>query len=98
MPGKNGFQFLTTLVAHNFKIVFITAYNEYAIQTIKLNALDYILKPVNIDELQSTVEKIKCSLSSPLAAEQNQLLLKHLLQTVNIKTPPKKISCLNWEE
>jgi two-component system, LytTR family, response regulator len=92
MPGENGFQFLTSLVTHDFKVVFVTAYNEYAIQAIKANALDYIVKPVNIDELQTAVEKLKRSLNSPLAAEQNQQLLTHLLQTVNIKVPPKKIA------
>jgi len=92
MPGENGFQFLASLVEYDFKVVFVTAYNEYAIQAIKANALDYILKPVNIDELQTAVEKLKRSVSSPVAAGQNQQLLKHLLQTVNTKIPPKKIA------
>jgi len=92
MPGENGFEFLSSLGIHNFKVIFVTAYNEYAIQAIKVSALDYILKPVNIDELRTVVEKLKHSLSSPLATEQNQQLLKHLLQTVNKKMPPKKIA------
>jgi len=90
MPGENGFQFLSSLVTQNFKVVFVTAYNEYAIQAIKASALDYILKPVNIDELQTAVEKVKRSLSSPVAAEQNQQLLEHLLQTANKKNSAKK--------
>lgn len=92
MPGENGFQFLRSLAVQNFKVVFVTAYDEYAIQAIKASALDYILKPVNIEELQSAVEKVKQSLSSPKSAEQNQRLLEHLLQTVNRKIPPKKIA------
>ncbi len=92
MPGENGFQFLKSLSIQNFKIVFVTAYNEYAIQAIKANALDYIVKPVNIDELQSAVEKIKLSFSNPEAEEQTKQLLKHLLQTVNITISPKKIA------
>lgn len=92
MPGEDGFQFLNSLVTQNFKVVFVTAYNEYAIQAIKASALDYIVKPVNIDELQTAVEKVKRSLSSPVAAEQNRQLLEHLLQSVNKKTPPKKIA------
>lgn len=92
MPGENGFQFLSSLATQNFKVVFVTAYNEYALQAIKASALDYILKPVNIEELQGTVEKLKRSFKSPIAAEQNQLLLEHLLQTVSKKTPPKKIA------
>lgn len=92
MPGENGFEFLSSLSIQKFKIVFVTAYNEYAIQAIKASALDYIVKPVNIDELRTTVEKLKQSLINPDAAEQNHQLLENLLQTVNKKNPPKKIA------
>lgn len=92
MPGENGFQFLSSLLTQDFKVVFVTAYNEYAIQAIKASALDYILKPVNIDELQAAVEKVKRSLNNPLAAEQNRQLLEHLFQTVIKKNIPKKIA------
>jgi two-component system LytT family response regulator len=43
----------------NFQVVFITAYNDYAIQAFKLAAVDYILKPVDISELKNAVEKAK---------------------------------------
>src|SRR5471030_1603316 len=43
MPGENGFQLLNILDTPNFKVVFVTAHNEYALQAIKANALDYIL-------------------------------------------------------
>ncbi|MBC7651939.1 MAG: response regulator transcription factor [Deinococcales bacterium] len=92
MPGENGFQFLSSLVAPNFKVVFVTAYNEYALQAIKASAIDYILKPINIDELQKAVEKVKHALKNPIATEQNKQLLEHLLQTIARKTPPKKIA------
>lgn len=92
MPGETGFQFLSSLEAPNFKVVFVTAYNEYALQAIKASAVDYILKPINIDELQKAVEKVKRLVSSPVAAEQSQQLLQHLLQAVSKKTPPKKIA------
>ena len=92
MPGENGFQFLTSVVTQNFKVVFVTAYDEYAIQAIKASALDYILKPVNIDELKTAVEKVRHSLNNPVAVEQNQRLMEHFLQAVNKKIPPKKIA------
>ena len=92
MPGEDGFQFLNSLSTQNFKVVFVTAYNEYALQAIKASAVDYILKPVNIDELQKAVEKVKRSLNNPAAIEQNQALLQHLLETINKKAPPKKIA------
>lgn len=92
MPGEDGLQFLRSLSTRNFKVIFVTAYNEYALQAIKASAFDYILKPVSIVELQLTVEKIKASLSNPLAADQNHLLLENLLQTVNKKSSPPKIA------
>lgn len=92
MPGEDGFQFLNSLNSQNFKIIFVTAYNEYALQAIKASAVDYILKPVNIDELQKAVEKVKRSLKNPVALEQNQILLQHLLETVKLKSPPLKIA------
>lgn len=92
MPVEDGFQFLDSLKSQNFKIIFVTAYNEYALQAIKASAVDYILKPVNIDELQKAVEKVKRSLNNPAALEQNQALLEYLLETVKKKSPPKKIA------
>ena len=41
----------------NFKIIFTTAYNEYAIQAIRFSAFDYLLKPVDIEELQASVHR-----------------------------------------
>ena len=92
MPGENGFQFLNSLESQNFKIIFVTAYNEYALQAIKASAVDYLLKPVNIDELQKAVDKVKRSLNNPAALEQNQALLEYLLEIVKKKLPPKKIA------
>ena len=92
MPDENGFQFLSSLSVYNFKIIFVTAHNEYGLQAIKANALDYILKPVSIDELQIAVEKLKNSGKGQGANEQNQELVKHLLQSINNKVPPKKIA------
>lgn len=92
MPGENGFQFLESFATHEYQIIFVTAYDQYAIQAIKASALDYILKPVNIDELQAAVEKVRHSLNSPVAPEQANQLLAHFLQTVNKKAAPQKIA------
>lgn len=55
MPHKNGFDFLTALPEINFDVIFTTAYNQYAIQAIRFSALDYLLKPVDPDELKAAV-------------------------------------------
>lgn len=57
MPGKNGFQLLQALPRLDFEIIFVTAYDQYGIQAVKFAALDYLLKPIKIDELQQAVQK-----------------------------------------
>lgn len=57
MPDGSGFDVLRQMMPIHFKLVFITAYEEYAIKAFKFNAVDYITKPVDPDELQQAVEK-----------------------------------------
>src|SRR5215213_2141972 len=57
MPHKNGFQLLMELKNPAFDVIFTTAYNQYAIQAIRFSALDYLLKPVDPDELKTAVER-----------------------------------------
>src|SRR6187401_2062709 len=57
MPYLNGFEVLEKIPNKNFKIIFTTAYNEYAIQAIRYSAFDYLLKPVDTEELQSSIHR-----------------------------------------
>jgi two-component system, LytTR family, response regulator len=57
MPVMNGLQFLSQFETIPFKVIFTTAYDQYAIKAIRLNAVDYLLKPVNRDELELAIEK-----------------------------------------
>jgi two-component system LytT family response regulator len=59
MPEMSGFSLLDKLEYRNFAIVITTAYNQYAIQAIKESAVDYLLKPVDQDDIQGVVEKLK---------------------------------------
>jgi len=59
MPQKNGFQLLKEFEEINFQIVFITAYDQYAIKAFEVSALDYLLKPIDIDRLVEVVQKVK---------------------------------------
>ncbi|MEO6407080.1 MAG: LytTR family DNA-binding domain-containing protein [Ferruginibacter sp.] len=58
MPRMNGFEMLSTIREKNFHVIFTTAYDQYAIKAIKYAAFDYLLKPIDIDELRSAVERI----------------------------------------
>ena len=82
MPGKNGFELLASLPAIHFDIIFTTAYNEYAIQAIRFSALDYLLKPINAEELKNAVDRFLAKRSQQLESEA---LLKNLLQNLEQK-------------
>ena len=88
MPNENAFDLIDKFDSVNFEIIFVTAYDHYAIQAIKSSALDYLLKPVDIDDLKSAVAKLDHKISQPQKDEQFDLLLA----SVNSDRPHKKIA------
>ncbi len=58
MPGMNGFELLEKLDEINFHLIFTTSYDQYAIKAIRFSALDYLLKPIDREELQKAIEKV----------------------------------------
>lgn len=59
LSDGTAFDFLAQIENIQFKIIFITAYEEYALQALKVGAVDYILKPVDVEELESALSKIE---------------------------------------
>lgn len=59
MPGMDGFEMLQELQPVHFDTVFITAYDQFAIKAFRYNAFDYLLKPIDKDELAHTIERLK---------------------------------------
>jgi two-component system LytT family response regulator len=59
MPERNGFDLLNHFTEVNFSVIFVTAYDKYAMQAIKLNALDYLLKPVRSEDLVLALKKVE---------------------------------------
>ena len=59
MPLENGFELLASLPEGKYGVVFVTAYHQYALRAIKANAVDYLLKPVNIEELRAAIGKLR---------------------------------------
>ncbi len=92
MPGETGLQMLNLIPERNFCIVFVTAHNEYAIQAIKASAIDYLLKPVNISDLQNTVIKLHNTLDNQNYSTQNKLLVNELLKNLHHNILPSKIA------
>jgi two-component system, LytTR family, response regulator len=77
MPVMNGFLMLQQLEFKNFELIFVTAYNHYAIQAIKYSALDYLVKPVEIEELKEAVSRALKKRTETSANPQIELLLEH---------------------
>jgi two-component system LytT family response regulator len=81
MPGKNGFDLLQMFNPINFKVVFITAYADYAIRAFRFSATDYLLKPLSIDELVEAVNKVRAEISTVTG----NLNLKKLVESMTQK-------------
>lgn len=79
MPGESGFDMLHTLNRYNFEVIFVTAHDQYGIQAVKFAAVDYLLKPVNISELQLAVEKA----AEKLQYRNQNLHLENLVQLLH---------------
>ncbi len=88
MPTMDGFQFLKKLSNKEFPVVITTAYDEYAIKALKHEAIDYLLKPIDSDDLQDTIQKIK-KFNSRLI---NSSKIEDVLISFNEKYDKKKIT------
>lgn len=78
MPEKTGFEMLKELQEYSFEIILITAYDQYGIQAIKFSAVDYLLKPVNIEELKAAVLKAERRIKDKMQNRE----LENLLQLI----------------
>ena len=80
MPFLNGLELLNRVPKINFEVIFTIAYSEYALKALKLNALDYLLKPIVKDDLLQAVEKFKQRMAARNSSSEVslQLLLQHL--------------------
>ena len=83
MPKKDGFQVLQELDSYNFEVIFVTAFSQYGIQAIKFSAIDYLLKPIDIEELKKAVAKTSERLKHKNQNLQLQNLLHHLQESKN---------------
>ena len=78
MPGGSGFKLLSMVENIDFEVVFITAYEQFAIKAIRHDALDYILKPIDPKELVAAVEKVKEAKYKKTLKKQYDNILKNL--------------------
>lgn len=78
MPEMSGFELLRKVAPLSFEVVFVTAHDQYAIKAIRFSALDYLLKPVDIDDLRPAIEKAKERILSKRSAHQYQSVLNNV--------------------
>jgi two-component system LytT family response regulator len=88
MPKGNGFELLQHFDELFFDIIFITSFDKYAINAIKFSALDYLLKPINIEELKIAVGKAE----KKIKRDHEFLGYKNLLHNINPQTVDKKMA------
>ena len=92
MPNKNGFEILNEISHEGFEVIFITAYDQYGIQAVKISALDYLLKPIIEAELAHAIEKAEIKINS----KRENSNLKNLLRNYkDINTDPKIALIIN---
>jgi len=81
MPGMDGFEVLRRLSGSNMpEVIFVTAYDEFALKAFDANALDYLLKPINDDRLREAIERARRHDDEKRADEQRDKLLKFVCE------------------
>lgn len=83
LPGKNGFELLASMGSYNFEVIFVTGYDQFAIQAFKFSAIDYLLKPIKEHELKVAVSK-----AAQCAQQKNEK--QQIINLLNIINDTKK--------
>jgi two-component system, LytTR family, response regulator len=106
MPDGSGFNFLEAFEEFSFEVIFATAHDQYAIQAIKCSALDYLLKPINPDDLKGAIQKyiekndkgqitnnIKVLLNNIKPGSENKKIILSTAEGIHILTTDEIIRC-----
>ena len=80
MPWMNGFEMLEILGDMNFSIIFTTAHDEFAAKAFRISAVDYLLKPIDADDLKSAVQKVERKLEEGSSLQHISNLLRNIRQ------------------
>ena len=83
MPEKDGFQFLDALDSCPFEVVFVTAYDEFALRAFDVNALDYLLKPIDKQRLERVVDRLRKLTKSKSSSSHDHLNNTDAILSIN---------------
>ncbi len=78
MPGMNGFDFVKNINSKDYSVIFVTGYDEYAINAMKIAAAGYVLKPINTEELEQAIDHAKQVIDQKKSKEANDILIQNL--------------------
>lgn len=96
MPEMDGFAFLEAMKEHNFSVVFVTAHDTYGIQAVKASAVDYLLKPLSIQELKDAVKKLQeihqAKHANPRFQQNYEDSINELVKSLLEKKAPQKLT------
>jgi len=100
MPKEDGFTFLTTIPKENYSIIFVTAFEIYALRALKASAIDYLLKPVSPQDLIEAVNKAAQNHEQRLAGLHDKQVYQESLDNLNenIRRPTKNITKITVSE
>lgn len=92
MPGMNGFQLLEKLEQFDFEVIFVTAYNEYMLNALHISALDYLLKPVDTEELKNALERFRKRINIQHNRLDKKEQFELLSETLRDQNAPKRLA------
>ncbi len=80
MPNYSGFEFLNFFDKIDFEIIFVSAYGEYALKAFDVSAVDYVLKPIQIEKIQNSIDKLRNRIQLTTMQERFSALQENLKQ------------------
>jgi two-component system LytT family response regulator len=92
MPGMNGFQLLEKLEQFDFEVIFVTAYNEYMLNALHVSALDYLLKPVEAEELSNALSRFRKRIHLQNTFNEKKEQIELLSETLRDQNTPKRLA------
>jgi DNA-binding LytR/AlgR family response regulator len=95
MPGKTGME-AASVIGNKSNIVFVTAYDAYAVEAFERGAIDYVLKPPEQERLQITVDRLKTRMNKPAAAADVNASVTAMLAQLTEKIAAPKTAHLQW--
>jgi len=93
MPRENGFQLYQYFDKITFEVIFTTAYAQYAIQAIKQAAIDYLVKPINLDELQEALERFREKKHKKVDKKKNHEVIQQIINGNNKQDQKIALAC-----